>query len=539
MLVLAHTKELIDQAADKLRKSNPDLNVEIEQAERRVGNSADIVVASVATIGKKNSKRLSNLNPEEFGVIVCDEAHHATAGSYINIFNHFGLINNQNEKLNDPSSRLLVGFTATPERGDKVGLSVVFDKVVKESTLREMIEQGYLCPIRAYWIPTGCDISDVKYDSKDFVISQLASVINRLDRNQLAVHCYRDLAYGKRGIVFCCDVSHAKAMAEEFVKGGIPAEAMWGDMGSDAREAALARFRSGETLILANCQILIEGFDEPLTEVAIMAVPTRSSGRYSQSIGRVTRPWPPPEMEFSHTGYFKESAIIIDLADTTKQGLPSAATLFGLPPKWNPKGRNLIEETEEFDRIVQECPKAAKLATTIDDARRLMKEIDIFSLREDDETETTKPFTKFNWTSLPDGSYAIGLLNRKEFESDVEVIIKNRSLMIRPDAIGMYRLVKREGNRLFPLLDKNNQPVVADMEEAFRMAERWIEIREPMNVSVLLKNAVWRDKDPSPGQVDLLKKFRRWRPGLTKGQAADLITDLLSKRKRPGRKDIK
>src|SRR3990167_2421478 len=91
-LVLAHREELLTQAAAKIRKSNPDLHIAIEQASIHASRRADVVVASVPTIGRPNSKRLIKLDPADFGTVICDEAHHSVALSYRHILNHFGIL---------------------------------------------------------------------------------------------------------------------------------------------------------------------------------------------------------------------------------------------------------------------------------------------------------------------------------------------------------------------------------------------------------------------------------------------------------------
>ncbi len=70
MLVLAHRAELLDQARDKIRRANPDLRVEVEQAGRSAGPDSHVVVASVPTLGRKASKRLNRLDPDRFFLIV-------------------------------------------------------------------------------------------------------------------------------------------------------------------------------------------------------------------------------------------------------------------------------------------------------------------------------------------------------------------------------------------------------------------------------------------------------------------------------------
>ena len=91
----------------------------------------------------RNSARLARFQPDEFSIIVVDEAHHAVAPSYRRIFDHFGLF-----KPGVP--RYLIGFTATPRRGDKQGLGEVFEEVCYARDMREMIRDRYLCPITGW-----------------------------------------------------------------------------------------------------------------------------------------------------------------------------------------------------------------------------------------------------------------------------------------------------------------------------------------------------------------------------------------------------
>ena len=91
MLVLAHRAELLHQARDKLLAANPALKVEIEQAGQSASESSDVVVASVPTLGRRGSRRLAGLDPDQFSIVVIDEAHHATAETYRRIVEHLGL----------------------------------------------------------------------------------------------------------------------------------------------------------------------------------------------------------------------------------------------------------------------------------------------------------------------------------------------------------------------------------------------------------------------------------------------------------------
>src|SRR5436309_6383478 len=136
-LILAHRDELIQQAVDKLHLVDPTLPLGIVQAERDE-LTAPTVVASVQTLSRR--PRLARLVPD-FHTIVIDEAHHAPAPSYRRILEYC--------RAWHPDGPLVVGVTATPARGDRQSLRQVFDGIVYQKTLVEMM------PGRAGGCPPG------------------------------------------------------------------------------------------------------------------------------------------------------------------------------------------------------------------------------------------------------------------------------------------------------------------------------------------------------------------------------------------------
>ena len=118
IMVLVHREELADQAADKLKRWNPELHVGIEMANRYADVDgifpATLVVGSVPTLGRKGSMRIRRFLPEDFDCVVSDEAHHSTSPQWKNVLAHFGLL--------DPGGSILsLGLTATPNRSDGLG----------------------------------------------------------------------------------------------------------------------------------------------------------------------------------------------------------------------------------------------------------------------------------------------------------------------------------------------------------------------------------------------------------------------------------
>src|SRR5207244_1384913 len=223
LLVLAHREELLLQARDKFRSIDPELKVEIEQAGSRAADDAKVVIASVPTLARSGA-RLSRLHPDEFSIVVVDEAHHAVAPSYRRIFDHFGLF----------------------EPGE------VFEEVCYARDMREMIAYRYLCPITGWRIDTDLSLDNVKVRHGDFVESQLARVVNTPLRNTLLVKAYRDFAAGRRAIIFCVDVAHAQDVHRAFDEAGIRAAPVWGELSRDERRNVLAEFSAGKIDVVTN-----------------------------------------------------------------------------------------------------------------------------------------------------------------------------------------------------------------------------------------------------------------------------------------------
>ena len=166
VLVLAHRKELIEQARDKLLLSTDlkEWEVGIERASTRSAAGQPVVVASVQTL---QNKRLERFRPEAFGLVVVDEAHHVPAASYRKVLNHFRF-----------AKRL--GVTATPYRLDGENLGTWFDSYAYQYELAQAIEDGWLVPVVARRVLLeDLDLSRVKKTAGDFNKAQLADVMER------------------------------------------------------------------------------------------------------------------------------------------------------------------------------------------------------------------------------------------------------------------------------------------------------------------------------------------------------------------------
>lgn len=281
ILWLAHREELITQAHDAI-VLNTGLRVGIEKAERRAqldglwGAMDDVVVASVQTLA--SGDRLRRFDPGHVSTIIVDEAHHATSVTYRKILDYF------------PYAQVL-GLTATPDRGDGVGLGGIFDSVAYEYDIRRGITEGYLSPItQKQLICADLDLSKCRTTAGDLNAGDLEkSMMVDAVLHQVADPLVRE-AGDRSTIIFTVSVDQAHSLVE--VLGGYTnavVRAVDGTTPYELRRRYLAEFASGECQFIANCGVLTEGFDAPRTRCVAVVRPTKSRALYTQMLGRGTR----------------------------------------------------------------------------------------------------------------------------------------------------------------------------------------------------------------------------------------------------------
>jgi len=486
MLVLAHRAELLDQARDKIIKSNPDLCVEIDQAGRNADPNCDVVVASIPTLGREDSKRLQRLDPARFFLLVVDEAHHATAITYKRVLEYFGVF-----EPNTP--KLLVGFTATPKRGDGVGLDAVFEEIVFSRSLPEMIQTGFLSPVAGYRVETDVDLSRVKTRMGDFVAAQLSDAVNIQYRNDILVDIYKSRLEGKQTLCFCVDVAHSHNVAEAFDQSGIKAAAITGDMDNTARMKILEDFHHGHLQVIANCMVLTEGYDESSIEGIILARPTKSSLLYTQMIGRGTR---------LHPG--KENVTIVDIVDATKEHrLATLPSLFGLSENFNLEGHTTDQVQEAMNWVEQNRPwVSVDQATSLSDLRYRCTKIDLFDLQ---TPRNIMKHTRFAWVGIKRGGYRLGLTG-------------GNAITVTPTILGNWEVILRKNGKESPITDH------WQLKKAVEMAESHVMKHHPDLLKLLSRGSPWRKDAATQKQIQFLQSKHIQLPkGLTKGQASYLI----------------
>ena len=269
-LVLAHRGELLEQAADTIKKATG-LECAVEKAENTAVDSwYRITVGSVQTL--MNDKRLEAFAPDYYDFIVVDEAHHILSDSYLKVLDYF-------------SSADVLGVTATPDRGDMQNLGKFFETIAYEYNLPQAIKQGYLCPIKAMTIPLELDLRNVSMSAGDFKASDIGTALDPY-LEQIADQI-KEQASDRKTVVFLPLIATSQRFTEILNSKGVSAREVNGT--SKDREEVLKAFDSGEFQVLCNSMLLTEGWDCPSVDCVIVLRPTKIRSLYCQMVGRGTR----------------------------------------------------------------------------------------------------------------------------------------------------------------------------------------------------------------------------------------------------------
>ena len=339
VLVLAHRGELLEQAADKLRRSTGLMCATEKADETAAGSWYRVVVGSVQTLMRP--QRLERFGPGYFDAIVIDEAHHCLADSYQRVLEHF------------LEARVL-GVTATPDRSDMRNLGQYFESLAYEYTLPKAIREGYLSPIRALTIPLELDISQVGVSAGDFKAGELGSALDPY-LEQIAQEMKTACA-GRRTVVFLPLVATSRKFRDMLETEGFRAAEVNGE--SQDRAEVIRDFAAGKYDVLCNSMLLTEGWDCPEVDCIVVLRPTKSRSLYCQMVGRGTRIAPGKDhlllLDFLwHTSRHelcRPAALICESADVAKkmtENLENAPEAVDLQEAEEKAASDVVAEREE------------------------------------------------------------------------------------------------------------------------------------------------------------------------------------------------
>lgn len=457
MLILSHREELVEQPRKYF-----DCSFGVERAALQ-SYDEEVVSASVQSL----VRRLHRFRPDEFGLIICDEAHHAAANTYRKIFDYF-------------TPDKLIGFTATPNRGDKVRLDTVFSKIIFQRDLRWGIEHGYLCNIFCRRVNIGYDLSQVRTQRGDYAPGELDEAME--GTADAIAQAYRELATGAT-LIFAVSVHHAEEIAKR-IPGAVVVTGETKD-----RAAIIKAFTAGEIPCIVNCMVFTEGTDIPRVETVIIARPTQSESLYAQMVGRGLRLYPG-----------KEKLNLIDCVGITgRSSLCTAPSLLGLDMSNVP-----VRKANEVVGDIFDLP--AKIEAASDAPESWIRNIEIVDLWAKGQKYNTHDV---NYFKMPNGSLVCSLKG-------------NQKIVIPcPDALGMVNMP--DGSR-------------CGMQEALdraycRLIRDFLDCRYLWDLTLIKR---WGRMPASEKQLQIIRRCcKGYDPaGLSKSEANQILNRLFNEPKR-------
>ena len=484
-LILAHREELIQQPLDALQRVSTDLEIGVVKAERNE-YAARVVIASVQSLSQ--AKRLEAFSTTTRpALLITDEAHHAVASTYRRIYDAL--------QAGEPQGPLHLGYTATPQRTDDVGLSEIFEEVAFSRDIKQMVTEGWLTEPRGRIVPVQIDLDTVQPNaSGDYSDAGLDQAMD--DEIMYAIaKAWWTHAQDRVTVAFTPSVRAARVLASAAneIAGAKVAEEVDGGTPTDERRRILTALKAGQVKMVANCGVLTEGFDAPNITCILVARPTQSEPLYTQMVGRGLRLWPG-----------KTDCLVLDVTGISAiHSLCVLPMIFGLPTQ-DMAGKTVSQAASEI----------------AEDARRhgmrlaeLEQQVDLLRRRR-----------HWAWTEVEQGrTYSVGI-GRDARDNDMFVVVEAESQDV--DAPWSAEVRRYQGravvDRLSLFVGAGDQAA----EDAFGAAETWL--AQSPQARTMAGGDGWRARsggDPAtPAQVAALRRWRIPVPtGLTKAQASDLL----------------
>jgi hypothetical protein len=276
VLILAHVKELLEQTAEKLQAICPEVPFGIYSAGlKRRDRNKPVIVAGIQSV----YQRACEFDP--FDLILVDEAHLIPPdgdGMYRQFLAEAKLVN--------PNARV-IGFTATPYRlssGPICSPDNILNHVCYEIGVRELITQGYLCPLVTKAGKAKADTSELHVRGGEFIADEVENLMD--DDWLVEAACAEIVEYTKDRkavLIFASGIKHGKHIVQMLrERHDIECGFVTGDMPNNERDALLKKFRDGQLKYLCNVNVLTTGFDAPHIDCIALLRPTLSPGLYYQ-----------------------------------------------------------------------------------------------------------------------------------------------------------------------------------------------------------------------------------------------------------------
>ena len=297
--IVAHRRELVSQIDETVRKFHS-----------YSASNTSSLLSSVKAMSIQWLIRHYDEIEEEPGMIVIDEAHHALAKTYKEMWERF------------PKATFL-GLTATPCRLNGKGFTDLFDVLVQSWSVPEFISKGRLATYDFMSIKSDgvtqrlIDSLQKRGADGDYQNKEMDMLLNKKPSIERLYRSLEEYGKDRKGIVYAINISHAQKITKLYQEHGVKAIAIDSKTPAAERQQDIEAFKKGDIQVLVNVDIFSEGFDCPDVEFVQLARPTLSLAKYLQMVGRGLR-----------VAKGKKNCVIIDNVGLYR--------VFGLPSQvWN------------------------------------------------------------------------------------------------------------------------------------------------------------------------------------------------------------
>lgn len=297
--IVAHRRELVSQIDETVRKFHS-----------YYASDTSSLLSSVKAMSIQWLMRHYDEIEEEPGIIVIDEAHHALAKTYKEMWERF------------PNAKFL-GLTATPCRLNGKGFTDLFDILVQSWSVPEFISKGRLATYDFVSIKSDgvtqrlIDSLQKRGADGDYQNKEMDMLLNKKPSIERLYQSLEEFGKDRKGIVYAINISHAQKITKLYQEHGVKAIVIDSKTPATERQQDIEAFKKGDIQVLVNVDIFSEGFDCPDVEFVQLARPTLSLAKYLQMVGRGLR-----------VAKGKKNCVIIDNVGLYR--------VFGLPSQvWN------------------------------------------------------------------------------------------------------------------------------------------------------------------------------------------------------------
>lgn len=344
--IVTHTKELIAQNFQELLRLWPQAPAGIHSA----GLGRRDTHSQILFCGVQSAfKRVQQIGG--FDVLIVDEAHLIPRSSSTMYGQFIGLLRDE-----IPDMRI-VGMTATPYRLDSgrldEGKDALFDDVVYDANVGDLIEQGYLSHlVSRSGVAAQIDVGGVGKRGGEFIAGALEKAADRHEITTAACGEIAALAGTRRAwLAFCCGIDHAAHVRDAMRELGVSSETVNGEMAGGERDGIIRRFRDGQIRCLTSVNVLSIGFNVPQVDLIALMRPTLSTGLYVQQVGRGFR-----------IAEGKENCLVLDYAGNVMRHGPVDAVL-PADDRGPGKAKKELGEKVEVDTVAAKvCPTCLAMA---------------------------------------------------------------------------------------------------------------------------------------------------------------------------------